>query len=1202
MQNRRTALLALALAAPLYAACATTGDDVRVNTANELTTEGGSRWGGGGGSWSGGGSSWGGGGGMFAGGGNWWAGGGGSWAGGGGAWGGGWGQWGSGGGYWAGGGNWWGGGGGWWGGGGSMWGGGGGMWAGGFATAMPFVGWSESRQWNFRGVPKPGFDPSNPPSFPLAKDTSACGTGKVRLGGFAYPLQVEGWPSYAALGFNKALCISTPGGAGLTMNPTVGTASRTPDALLAGGGYPLTGDLSNSARDANAMKTMVGFGNANVATQYGGALCASIGSLAAAKRNCGVAVAFSDVNHNQDGTLSPRGVTMNAAQAGNFTSRTFYAVNDGYTLYGATTTDKTSYVNHLLQKYSSTAANKLPPAPTTAQGIDAWNNSAFNSAGVGNSYSFAGSDFTMPWETPSPNPTKLTGDVNRSVTAPLNMSPVDSVPSTLADANVGMEAMPGDLHLLNLHSLAFHQSPLYGSGAGRWFFHDPTDPSWINKPLVDLSSIFQSSTYIMTGRLSALPTTVNTATTVAQAYISPLSITYADWHAEPAGTLYIDRAGQAPISATPTDFEKERRLRAALSLPKPNQNVGAGLYHTCAIASAGGGLKCWGRGDTGTLGDGAYTTSTTPVQVAGLGSGVQQVVAGYYHSCALTSAGGVKCWGNGSNGQLGDGNYLPYPRSYEYQQGAPVDVTGLTSGVVALTAGQWHTCALLNTGAVKCWGANYSSQIGDGTLSGDYTQGGNPNSFRPTPTQVVGLTSGVVSITAGSSHTCALLDTGAMKCWGDNAYGQLGTGATSSTPLATPQTVTNLPGVTIASMAGGRGMTCVLTIQGGAKCWGDRRGGQLGDGSQWYNGTSTAALDVAGLTAGVASIQVQTGEYAQQACAITTAGGLKCWGGNWSGEAGNGTVNTQSTTPLDVTGLTSGVSSVALHESGACARLVDGTLKCWGRNDLGQVGDGTTTNKLVPTSVSSVGGAVANGSPMESQGSVWVHYAGTSGQVGGHITPLPWTMNKSSNGTQALMVSYDPLAVAAVMFIEQYDAHVAACSATCGGTGTTCTSGLGEGGSEALQRGGSYLYACSNPTSRSAYLTGMKTLLNGARHYLYGADNGCIASTQTVDGASCPTTITGADPQHYPYTFVVPDYTSTDTTYYTTLAADLNTYRSNVIGSTGVNRMERSLQLAGIQKFTTNDAIVTSRLVRSGQTQTNPIDCVANDGFSTRLQ
>ncbi len=176
------------------------------------------------------------------------------------------------------------------------------------------------------------------------------------------------------------------------------------------------------------------------------------------------------------------------------------------------------------------------------------------------------------------------------------------------------------------------------------------------------------------------------------------------------------------------------------------------------------------------------TATPTPTPTASPpGVGAAAIAAGGSHTCALTTAGAVRCWGSNFNGQLGDG--LPWWWDWEnWQSPTPVDVVGLSSGVTAIGAGAYHTCALTTAGAVKCWGWNYYGQLGNGTNAGpepcpDFA-------CSTTPVNVIGLT-GVAAISAGAAHTCALTTAGAVKCWGDNYYGQLGSGSKSfsETPL-----------------------------------------------------------------------------------------------------------------------------------------------------------------------------------------------------------------------------------------------------------------------------------------------------------------------------------------------------------------------------------------------------------------------------------
>jgi alpha-tubulin suppressor-like RCC1 family protein/N-acetylmuramoyl-L-alanine amidase len=430
--------------------------------------------------------------------------------------------------------------------------------------------------------------------------------------------------------------------------------------------------------------------------------------------------------------------------------------------------------------------------------------------------------------------------------------------------------------------------------------------------------------------------------------------------------------------------------------------VAAGGRHTCALTTAGG-LKCWGYNSYGQLGDGTTTGHSTPADVTGLTSGVAAVAAGGWHTCALTTAGGLKCWGDDSWDQLGDGT--------NSDRWTPADVAGLTSGVAAVAAGWEHACALTTTGGLKCWGDNQHGQLGDGTTSsrstpvdvsgltsgvaavaagGEHTcalttAGGlkcwGYNNGGSTPVDVSGLTSGVAAVAAGGEHTCALTTAGGLKCWGYNSYGQLGDGTT--TGRSTPADVTGLTSGVTAVAAGGR-HTCALTTAGGLKCWGFNGERQLGDGTTTDRWTP---VNVTGLTSGVAAVAAG----AAHTCALTTTGGLKCWGSNGEGQLGDGTTTSHGA-PVDVTGLTSGVAAVAAGWSHTCALTSAGGLKCWGDNDRGQLGYGAL---WIPVDV--VGFATPNSQPLRpaalsqswTEGAMVMVLASTTGESTADVEPLP---------------------------------------------------------------------------------------------------------------------------------------------------------------------------------------------------------------------
>ena len=342
--------------------------------------------------------------------------------------------------------------------------------------------------------------------------------------------------------------------------------------------------------------------------------------------------------------------------------------------------------------------------------------------------------------------------------------------------------------------------------------------------------------------------------------------------------------------------------------------VEAGERHTCVLTSAGG-VKCWGFNHDGQLGDGQGEDRSAPVDVMGLTSGVKAIVAGWRHTCAITSAGGIKCWGNNHDGQLGDGTKI--------DRKTPQDVVGLMTRVTAIAAGERHTCALTTSGGVKCWGQNHDGPLGDGTRKD-----------KVTPVDVTGLTSGVTAITAGVRHTCALTSAGGMKCWGNNHDGQLGNGTENDSP--NPVDVAGLTSGVTAISARWR-HTCALTSEGGVKCWGNNHEGVVGDGTRTDRHTP---VDVAGLTRGVKAIASGW----RHVCVLMTDGSAKCWGSNHEGQLGDGT-GIDRKSPVDVVTIPGGMVAISVGGQHTCA-LSQGTVTCWGENEDGQLGDGTFRSTL----------------------------------------------------------------------------------------------------------------------------------------------------------------------------------------------------------------------------------------------------------------
>ena len=240
---------------------------------------------------------------------------------------------------------------------------------------------------------------------------------------------------------------------------------------------------------------------------------------------------------------------------------------------------------------------------------------------------------------------------------------------------------------------------------------------------------------------------------------------------------------------------------------------------------------------------------TTPAEIAGLEEGASAISSGGYQTCALTIVGAVRCWAPRR------GPLIARP------------VPGLESGVSDIAVGDTHVCVLTVTGGVQCWDGNEWGELGDGT-----------NSNRATPAHVVGLTSGVVGIASGASHSCALTGAGGVLCWGHNMSGQLGDG--TDTDRNIPAGVTGLSSGVIAIIAGGL-RSCAFLEAGGVKCWGSPFG--------------ATPVDLPGAESGVLDLSLGF----DHACLLTDDGGIRCWGNNGHGQLGDGTTE-RRLSPVDV--------------------------------------------------------------------------------------------------------------------------------------------------------------------------------------------------------------------------------------------------------------------------------------------------------------
>jgi alpha-tubulin suppressor-like RCC1 family protein len=352
--------------------------------------------------------------------------------------------------------------------------------------------------------------------------------------------------------------------------------------------------------------------------------------------------------------------------------------------------------------------------------------------------------------------------------------------------------------------------------------------------------------------------------------------------------------------------------------------VGSGRQESCALLSNGH-VECWGGNELGQLGVGALGDSSSPVEALGI-SEATQVTAGDGQSCVTLSNGHLDCWGGDESGQLGDGS--------EENRNVPVAVQGISNDTQVAAGGE-YSCALLSNDHADCWGENKSGQLGDGTeINSDI------------PVEASAL-SDATQLAAGESHSCASLSTGHVDCWGGNGYGELGNGTekNSSTPVEV-QDLTNA-----IQVAAGDYHSCALLSTGRIDCWGDDEFGQLGDGREGERATSSTPVEVRGIAN---ATEVAAGRF--HSCALLSTGHIDCWGRNdYSGELGDGSEE-NSDIPVEVHGLANATMLTA-GSNHSCALLSTGHINCWGEGESGELGDGNKENSSIPVEVQGIANA-----------------------------------------------------------------------------------------------------------------------------------------------------------------------------------------------------------------------------------------------------
>jgi alpha-tubulin suppressor-like RCC1 family protein len=405
--------------------------------------------------------------------------------------------------------------------------------------------------------------------------------------------------------------------------------------------------------------------------------------------------------------------------------------------------------------------------------------------------------------------------------------------------------------------------------------------------------------------------------------------------------------------------------------------VAAGSLHTCAILDTNQ-VKCWGVGEPARLGygdnldrgsDPGQMGDFLPVVDLGTGRTATKIVTSAHNTCVILDNNHVKCWGfnfscalgiDGNAGNRGDGPGQMGDNLLDVDIGP-----GRTATNIA--AGSFHFCVQRDNGTVKCWGDNTAGQIGVGTFNNwgctPATEMGEHGILQP-----FGAGIAVTGVAAGALHSCAMRSNGEVRCWGNNMNsqgsalaGQLGRN-TAPIPnnLSSPPS-SSIVSVTARAISGGGYHTCEITTTNKARCWGDNSFGQLG-----LNILAPAVGDVAGEMSTLTDSELGTRRIAQvvagadYACAIlgsTTPGAVKCWGYNGDGNLGVGDTNNrgddagETGTGLPTLALGTGRTAkwLAAGDGHTCAVLDNNTLKCWGRNDMGQEGYGDFTTRLSPS-------------------------------------------------------------------------------------------------------------------------------------------------------------------------------------------------------------------------------------------------------------
>lgn len=390
-------------------------------------------------------------------------------------------------------------------------------------------------------------------------------------------------------------------------------------------------------------------------------------------------------------------------------------------------------------------------------------------------------------------------------------------------------------------------------------------------------------------------------------------------------TLNASFTGDISFSYLVADAQGNQTTGQATVTVKALQSLSAKQDSTCVVSSTGV-VKCWGSNREGQLGDGSTQAfKNTPVTVANL-SGAKQITMGYNHACAITQTGAVSCWGDNNNGQLGDGTQTKRTQA--------TAVVGLSAKATQLALSNNSSCALLETGNIQCWGSNSNGELGVG-------QSTVPVRSLSPKTVTLGSNLKAKGIVAGIRHLCAISQNDSLFCWGANEVGQLG--LNSSAAIVYQATQVSLAG-SVQQVAAGFGHTCA-TAANTVSCWGVNDFGQLGNNSTT---SVTSPVTVLGLTTAVNNLALGK----DHSCAVSTDNKTYCWGSRKAGQTAQTVDNTLLDKQATQVSVLTGKRHLSAGDFHTCSIEDNSIVKCWGKNDLGQLANGSALQQSAsPVSV-----------------------------------------------------------------------------------------------------------------------------------------------------------------------------------------------------------------------------------------------------------